>query len=97
MPVREQGSSQPISGNVGDLGDARPLIELAQVVREVVILVYVIAIAFEIAVVGGVEPHQCRIEAPIGFRDPFAAQIALPSEQLLQIVQRVEELLERFS
>ena len=38
--------------NVGDLGDARPLVELAQVVRQVVILVYVIAIAFEIAVVG---------------------------------------------
>ncbi|HYZ39550.1 MAG TPA: hypothetical protein VE687_02875, partial [Stellaceae bacterium] len=32
--------------NVGDLGYARPLVELAQLVRQVVILVYVIAIAF---------------------------------------------------
>src|SRR5215469_1092972 len=82
--------------NVCDIGYARPLVELAKVVREVVILVYVIAIAFEITVVGRVEPHQCHVEAPIGFRDPFAAQIALPSQQLLQIVQRVEELPKRF-
>ena len=84
------------AGNVGDLGYARPLVELAQVVRQVVILVYVIAIAFEIAVIGRVEPHQRHVEAPIGFRDPFATQIALLSKQLLQIIQRVEELPERF-
>src|SRR6185503_14896204 len=51
------------------LGDAGHLVEIAQVVRQVRILVDVPPVAFEVRIVDGVEADQRHEEAPVGLGD----------------------------
>ena len=76
------------------LGNAGHLVEVAQVVRQVRILVYVPPVAFEVRIVDGVEADQRHEEAPVGLGNLRSGEIAALSEELLHVVERVEQVAE---
>ena len=76
-------------------GDARDLEEIAKVVREIWIVLDPAQIAFEVAVIDGVEADERREQTPIGFGDASANEITLTGERLLQAIERGEQVAER--
>src|SRR5919204_4027595 len=58
------------------LGDAGNLVEIAQIVAEIRIIDDAAKIAFEMAVIDGVEPRQRREQPPIRFRKSLPDQVA---------------------
>src|SRR6516165_4957507 len=84
------------SRQVDRFGDPRHLVDLVQVVRQIVIVGEPAQIAFEVAVIDRVKPHQGRKQPQIGLGEAVADQIALPAEPLLESVERREQLAETF-
>src|SRR3954471_17388961 len=81
------------AGDVADAGDARRLIELAQVIRQVWKLIEPAQIAFVADVVAGIEANETREQPPARLGLGVADEIALLRQPLLQPVQRVEQKL----
>src|SRR5213594_1552500 len=70
--------------------DSRPLIELAQVVGEIRIVLDAADVALEMAIVDEIETQQRRKGAPVGLGDALADEVAALVETLLQGVQPIE-------
>jgi hypothetical protein len=64
------------------LGDARHLIQLAHIVRQVGIVFDAADVAFEVAVINGIEADERGEQAPVGFGQCRADEIALRCETL---------------
>ena len=60
---------------IGQFSYAGPLIEFAQVIRQVFEFVNVLAITFEVSVIDHVEADKCGEQPPVSFSDPFPAKI----------------------
>ncbi len=60
------------------VGDARHLIKIAQIIPQIWIVDDAPQIAFEVAVIDGVEANERREQPPIRFRDLPPDQITLP-------------------
>ena len=73
------------------LGDAWLLVQVPQIAVEVGIIGNPPEVAFEVAVVDGIEPDQGAEEPPIRFDNPMAEQIPPARQPLLQLVQRFEQ------
>ena len=56
---------------------AWPLIDFAQIIRQVGIVLNSLEITFEMAVIDRIKAHQCGKETDICFCQPFASQVAL--------------------
>src|SRR5580704_14284915 len=80
--------------DVAHIRDPRRLIKVAQVVRQVWILVEATDVAFVADIVAGIEPHQARKQAPVRLGLGVAAEIALPPEPLFQAAQCLEQKLD---
>src|SRR5262249_17190916 len=78
-------------GYVDGLGDTGHLIDLAQIVRQVVIVVDAPQIAFKVGIINRAEPHQGRKQTQIGLRKAATDQIALMAEPLLDFVECPEQ------
>src|SRR5207244_7401101 len=52
-------------------------------------------VAFEVAVVNDIEPHERAKETPVGFDDTVAKQVAARGQALLELIERVEQFLAR--
>src|SRR4051812_18438889 len=63
--------------DVHPLGHARHLVEIAQIVRQVRIVRDAAQVAFEVAVVDGIEAHERRKQPPVCFGDLRSTEIAL--------------------
>ena len=74
--------------DVHGLGDARHLIEIAQIVRQVRIVDDAPQVALEVAVIDRVEADQRREQPPVGLGQARAGEIALPRQPPLQLVER---------
>ena len=61
------------------LGDARHLIEIAEIIRQVRVVGDAAQVALEVAVIDRVEADQRGEQPPVGFGHPRAGEIALPS------------------
>ena len=59
------------------LGDARNLIEIAHIVRQIREFVDVPPVAFEVRVIDGIEAYQSTKQPPVGLRNRIANQIAV--------------------
>src|SRR5699024_461575 len=58
------------------IGDARLLIEITQIAGEIRVIDNAAKVALEVADIDGIETHQGRKQAPVGFGDPAAREIA---------------------
>src|SRR5690606_3070375 len=81
-------------GEIDGFGDARPLVELAQPVRQVRIILDPPQVALEVAVIDGVEADHGGEEPPVSFGEKFAGQVTPLRQAPFQPVQFVEELVE---
>ena len=73
------------------LGDPRQLIELARIGPEVGIVDQPPEVAFEVADVDRIEADERREQAHVGLGDPFAGQVALAGELVVELVQGPEQ------
>ena len=69
---------------IAGLGDARPLIQLAQIVREIGIVGDTALIALEVPEVDDIEADQGGEQADVGFGQPFPGEIARVGQPALQ-------------
>ena len=76
-------------------GNARHLIEVAQIVGQVRIVGDPPEIAFEVSDIDRVEADERREQPPVGLGDAVADQIALAGQPLFELVERGEKLPER--
>jgi hypothetical protein len=72
----------------------RPLVELARVGPQVRVVHDAAAVAAEVQVVDGVEAHERGEQAPVGLGDPVAGEVAARAEQLLEVGERLEQLVD---
>src|SRR5215204_3239375 len=78
--------------HVHRLRHTRLLIEISQISPQVRIVHDAPQVALEVSMVNGVEAHQGGKQAPVGLRHAVAAQVAPPSENILPIIQRIEDV-----
>ena len=83
-------------GEVHRLAYARPLVQFAQVAREMRVIGDAAQIAFEMPDIDRIETHQRGEEPPIGFGDGVADEIAPRREPFVEIVEGGEERGYRF-
>ena len=76
---------------VHGVGDARLLIEVAEVAGEVRVVDDAAEVALEVAVIDGVEAHERAEEPPVGFDDARAEEKALRGEAGVEFIERGEE------
>ena len=63
--------------HVDRLGDARLLVEVAEIGGKVGVVGDAIQVALEVAYVDGIKAHYRREQAPVGLRDGVARQVPL--------------------
>ena len=78
--------------NVHGRADIGILVQLAQIVRQMRVISDAALVAFEVAVLDGIEPHDGGEWPPIGPCQGFARQIELAPEAFIQPVQSFEQL-----
>ncbi len=81
-------------GKVHRFGDARPLVQLAQPVRQVRIVLDSAQVALEMAEVHRIEAHGRGEQAPVGFRQVFPGQITLFAQPPFDPIQLAKQLVE---
>ena len=77
------------------LGHARPMVELAQIAAQRLVVPDLPQVALEVAEIDRVEADEGGEEPPVGFRQPLAAEVALAGEPRLEPVERLEQGAER--
>src|SRR5271155_2191703 len=75
--------------------DPRPLVELARIAPQVLIIDDAPAVAAEVQVVDLIEARQRREQPPVGLGDALTGEVATLAEQLLEPVEAVEQQAER--
>ena len=75
---------------VDGFGDSGPLVQFAQPVGQVRIVLDPPQIAFEVPVIDGVEANDCSEQAPVRLGQVFAGEVASLAEALLQPVEFAE-------
>jgi len=83
-------------GEVHGLGDSRPLVQLAQPVREVRIVLDAAQVALEMPVIYRIEANGSGEQAPIGLGQVLAGQVALLAQSPLHPVEFAKQLVEGF-
>src|SRR5262249_2441870 len=73
------------------VGNARLLIEIAQIAIEVRVIDNPPEIAFEVAKIDGVKTNQRAKETPIGFDDSIPKQVTTGGQSLFKLVQRAKD------
>ena len=79
------------AGDVADCGDARRLVEVAKVVREIAVLVEPAQVALVADIIARIEAHQAWKQPPVRLGLDLATEITLARQPLLQAVQRLEQ------
>ena len=77
------------------LVDARHLIEVTEIVRQILVIADAPQIALEVAVIDRVEANERGEQPPVGLGHARAGDVALPREPPLDIVERREHVAER--
>lgn len=80
---------------IRSLFDARPLVELAQVVGEIGVVLKAIKVTLEMTVVNEIESQQCRKGPPVGLGDSLSNEIAALGKPFLQGIEAMEHFADR--
>jgi len=83
-------------GEVHGLRDSRPLVQLAQPVREVRIVLDAAQVALEMPVIHRIEANGSGEQAPIGLGQVLPGQVALLAQSPLHPVEFAKQLVEGF-
>ena len=81
---------------IDGLGDPRRLVEIAQIVRQVRIVVDAAQVALEVADIDRIEAHQRREQPPVRLGLLRAHEVTVAAKLRLEIVECREQLKERF-
>ena len=73
------------------LRNARDLIEIAHIVRQIREFIDVPPVALEVRVIDGIEAYQSAKQPPVGFRDRVSNKVAVLRQDLFELIERIED------